>query len=458
MTIKRQWLLVLILVAIFSVCVNSFVLSILTNEYFKDYIKVNYEKHFEQIVEFSTNALKENLSGKQMVMELETHLADPITRIKVYDKNGNLVAEVSANDKATYSNKGMMQGMMKQMRNTQLEEVNYTQILDDKEVIGQINITTYSSADNSVAAWMFQSSLIKNSLYSIGIVLAFASIIGIIVSRKMSKDLISVADMAQNIDVGNETINFYSKVKEIRVIQQSLESARTRLKLKQKGRKTVIDELVHQTRTPLTVLRTHLEGIEDGVIHMTPEEIRICENQIENITSIITNMSEVIDIRKQKEALHIEEFEVEQLIKQIVNGLRAQFEKKHIELKVVKQEKIKISTDKYKLSQAVYNILTNAYKFTSSNGSVHINYQQTPENLILTIEDNGKGITKAVQTKIFDAYYKGDSKLKVEGEGLGLYIAKENIESMNGSISVESTPDVGSKFIITIPMTFIDNP
>ena len=305
MTIKKQWLIVLILIAILSVFVNTLVLSSLTNRYFKDYIKENYEIHFDQIVEYSTNALKyKDFSVNQMAIELETHLVDPITRIKVYDKNSILIADVSTDNKTFYG-KGMMSGMMNRMMDTQFEEVDHAKVLDGNEVIGQINITKYSSAENSIAAWMFRSSLIRNSLYSIGIVLVITIMIGIVVSKKMSRDLIHTADMAQKIDIGNSTVALHSKVKEIRVIQQSLESLSSRLKLKQKSRKTLIDELLHQVRTPLTILKTHLEGIEDGVIDMTPDEIRICENQIENITSIITNMSGMIDAEKQVDVLHV---------------------------------------------------------------------------------------------------------------------------------------------------------
>ena len=455
MTIKRQWLLVLILIAVFSVCISSFVLSSLTNRYFKDYVKENYEKHFDKIVEYSTTALKDNnFSANQMAIELETHLVDPITRIKVYDKKGVLVADVRT-DEETRNGNGMMNGMMEKMRNTQIEEVDHAEILDGTKVIGQINITKYSSAEDSIATWMFRSSLIKNSLFSIGIVLTFAIIIGILVSKKMSKDLIHTADMAQNIDIGNSAVIPNSKVKEIRVIQQSLESLRTRLKLKQKSRKTLIDELLHQVRTPLTILKTHLEGIEDGVIDMTSEEIRICDNQIENITSILANMSGMIDAEKQEDVLHVEEFEFNQLIKQIVNGLKVQFDKKKIDLKMTEQQKIMIRTDQYKLSQAIYNILTNAYKFTEPNGKVSLSYKVMPERLILTIEDNGPGISDSEQVKIFDAYYKRDTTSNTAGDGIGLYVAKENIISINGLITVDSKLNKGSKFIIDIPRQLV---
>lgn len=459
MTIKKQWLLVLILIAVLAVVVNTLVLSSLTNRYFKDYVKDSYEKHFNEIVDYLTGTLKEdNYSLSQIDVELETHLIDPITRIKVYDENGNLIADVSA-DVRSYIGKGMMNGMMNgmmgnmmgRMQNSQLEEIDHADIRNGNTLIGQVNITKYSAAEDSFATWMFRAALIRNSVISIGIVLIIAVIVGILVSKRMSRDLVNTAEMAQNIDIGNNTLFHPSKVKEIRIIQQSLESLKSRLLLKQKSRKTLIDELIHQTRTPLTILRTHLEGIEDGVIEMVPDEIRVCESQIDNITAIITNMSSLIDAEKTDEAIHIEEFELSQLVKQIVNGLRLQFERKMINLNLNDCERIVIKTDKYKLSQAIYNILTNAYKFTESGGTVTVYYRILEKNIVLTIEDNGPGISQEDQLRIFDAYYKKDISAGSAGDGLGLYVARENMINIKGALAVESKKHQGSRFILTIP-------
>ncbi len=455
MTVKRQWLFVLIIIAVISVVINTFVLSNLTNQYFKDYMKDNYDQHYNQVVKYLTDVLKDkNYSQKQISMELETHLVDPITRIKVYDSDGNLISDVSADAKSyvgSSSMSGMMNGMMGNRINLQSEEVDHAQITDNGKVIGQINITKYSSAENSATIWAFQYSLLENSIISIVIVLIVAIGIGVLVSRRMSRDLIHTSEMAQNLDIGKDTLVLESRVKEIQVIQQSLESLKTRLNLKQKSRKTLIDELVHQTRTPLTILRTHLEGMEDGVLEFGPEEIQVCENQIDNITAIITNMSNMIDAEGPENTLKIEEFELNQLIRQIMNGLKAQFEKKNIDLSFVPQDKVLIKTDKYRLSQTVYNLLTNAYKFTKQYGSVRIAYHINQEVIVLSIEDNGAGIEKKDLDKIFQAYYKSDKFHGLSGDGLGLYIAKENMTSIHGTIEVESELDKGSKFILTFP-------
>lgn len=454
MTVKRQWMLVLILIAIISVFINTFVLSNLTNQYFKDYIKDNYNHHFNQVIEYLSNTLKnDSYSPSQISIDLETHLVDPITRIKVYDGNGNLIADANtdAQSYVGYSMHGMMNHMKGNGIKSQSEEVDHVQITDNGKVIGQVNITKYSSAENSATIWAFQSSLVKNSIISIVIVLIVAIGIGVLVSQRMSRDLIHTSEMAQNLDIGNNTPVLKSKVKEIQVIQQSLESLKARLNLKQKSRKTLIDELVHQTRTPLTILRTHLEGIEDGIIEFTPEEIRICENQIDNITAIITNMSNMIDAEKTENSIEIEEFELSQLIRQIMNGLKAQFEKKNIDFKYNPLERVTIKTDKYRLSQTVYNILTNAYKFTKSNGSVMVSYVVNQDKICLVIEDNGSGIDEKNLDKIFNAYYKNDKLIGMSGDGLGLYIAKENMTSIQGTIAVESEINKGSKFILTFP-------
>jgi signal transduction histidine kinase len=459
MTVKKQTLLLLVLVAVFSVLINSLVLSFLINRYFTNYVKENYAEHYSQIVQYVTNALEsQDFSVNQMKIELETHLVDPVTRIKVYDKDGNLLADVSSEENSTYSTEhmsGMMGGMMRNMKNAQVEEVEHTALYNGDTVIGQLNISKYSSAENSVSIWMFQGALIKNGLLSIVLVLAFSLGIGILISRKMSRDLINTANLAQNIEMGNETKkeehNEYSGVKEIRVIQQSLMSLDSKLKLRQKSRKAVIDEFVHQTRTPLTIMKSHLEGMEDGIVDMSAEEIKICEQQIENITEIIANMSNLIDAQKQEDDLHVEELELRQLLRQIMNGLRVQFEKKNLVLTFQEHSKIMIQTDKYKLSQAVYNILTNAYKFTQSGGMVNVDYEVLPEKVVLTIADNGQGIKTEEVEHIFEAYYKGSGNASDLGDGLGLYVAKENLMEIGAQIKVQSKSGEGSVFEITIP-------
>jgi len=450
MTIRRLWLLVLVLIAVISVSINAVVLSSLTDKYFTDYRAESYENHFNEIVEYSKSVLQEeNLSVNQMAIELETHLDDPITHIKLYDAQGNLLVDVSEDN---HMMGGGMMGMMRDQYKDSDSEIDNVEIRNDEGVVGQLNITRYSSLEDSIVARRFKSSLFVNSLYSIAIVLAIALLIGIFISKKMSRDLTSTAKMAHDISIGEDTAFNETKIDEIRTIQQSLETLKNKLKLKSKSRKVLIDELVHQTRTPLTVLKTHLEGFSDNIIEMTPEEIEICETQIENVTAIISNMSSMIDAQKDFDKVIIENVDIGELLKQIVGGLKAQFDKKQIDFQLNIKEKIITKTDKYKLSQAVYNVLTNAYKYTEENGKVTISSNTVADRLTISIEDNGVGISEKDMPKIFEAYYHSGTTAQTNGEGLGLYLARENLNKINGLITSTSKVNVVSKFVITIPI------
>lgn len=455
MTIRKLLLIVLIGVSILSIGINAFILSSLTDKYFTDYLNENYSSHVKQVVAYAKAALlEENVSYKQMAIELETHLDDPIIQIKLYDKDGELLVDVDDEFRLTG---GMMSGQrMNGMRSEGQDQVEQYSIEEDGQILGLLNITRKGSAETSFVARMFKASLLKNSIFSIIIAIGISLIIGILVSKKMSQALQETADLASDIQVGDARTPNKTSIKEVIRIRESLENLNARLKLKQKSRKALIDQLVHQSRTPLTVLKSHLEAMEDGVIEVNSREISICQDQIGNIEAIISNMSGMIDANKEMEEVTIEAFEFSQLIKQISEGLKAQFDRKNILFELTTLDKIKMETDKYKLSQAIYNILTNAYKYTEEGGNVRISYIVNEKNLLLKIQDTGIGIKEEDLDKIFQAYYRSNDYAMADGEGIGLFIAKENVEKINGTLTVTSKKDSGSTFAVSVPVSILE--
>lgn len=455
MTIRKFWLLILIVVAISSVAVNSVILSKLTDNYFKDYLSESYEMHINQIIDYTENALSnDDLSFRQMEMELEVHLNDPITEIKLYSVDGELLIGV----KADYQMNGqMMSGMMRNMlnRDTSNEVIQYELKSDDK-IVGVLNVTSHSLAENSFVARKFKTALFSNSLISVLFVSVLVFIFGMIISKKMSQSLKETAKMASGIQDGVHVKKSRTNISEVNSIRDSLEDLDIRLRLKQKSRKTLIDGLIHQTRTPLTILKSHIEAIEDGVIEASLTELNICQNQIEDLTSIISNMSGMIDANKEVDSIKREWVDVNLLIKQIRSGLLAQFETKSIKLDFDSEKHIKIYTDKYKLSQSIFNLLVNAYKYTETGGKVWVTTLMTTNECIIKIQDTGIGIENDDIDSIFTAYYRGSNSTAFSGDGIGLYIVKENIDQIGGRITTSSIVGSGSTFKIELPIN-IDN-
>ncbi|WP_010631956.1 sensor histidine kinase [Sporolactobacillus vineae] len=453
MTIRRQWLIMLTLTAALAIVVNTLIFSSLINHYFQAYTTGEYNKSLSQIKRFSRMALSQNnMTSRQIEAQLASYLNDPITRITLYKADGSVVAHVNVTNDLSSMN--MMSGMMRHRTpGTFSQEVSRTEFKNSGVSIGTVNVTHYLSIGNSMTSMMFRSVLIRNSLLSFVIVLALLIMIGLFASRRLSRDLRNTSSMALDIDLGNQADIPLSKIREVRIIQQSLKELKSRLKLKQKGRKRLLDEMVHQTRTPLTILKTHLEGFQDGVIDITPEEIKTCEMQIENISSIISNMSGLLDTERKASPLRVETFEFSHLLRRIIAGLKLQFDQKQVALSLMSHEKIMIKTDLYKLSQSIYNILTNAYKFTQSGSKVEVFFLTDEKMLTIEIRDTGAGISPKEQQHLFEAYYKGSNAQTVPGEGLGLYVVKQNLEQIGGTIRVASVPGKGSNFIIRIPMT-----
>lgn len=445
MTVRKEWTLYLVGIAIISVIVNSMILSFLIDRYFIDYTSKNYELHIEQIIEYSKNSLsRSDVDLDKISMDLETHIVDPIARIKLYDASGNLLASAGKERMGWGKNgKGMM--------GENAEEVESYKILDrGKNFIGQLNISRHSSLRNSMGIKLFRDSLLKNTGLSIFVILFFALGIAIITSRKMSRDLETTARIAQNVNLGIEEDFKMSKTEEILLVQNTLKDLEWKLKLKQKSRKMLIDELIHQSRTPLTILKIHLEGMKDGVLEREDKEFSLCQEQVEVISHMIENITGMIEAEREVESLKIEEFDLSMLIKQIYHGLKIQFEKKHIRFEIEGQGKILIKTDKYKLSQVIYNLVTNSYKFTKEKGTVKISYTEEKDKFQIKISDTGIGISEGERENVFKAYYRESRVKNISGDGLGLYVAKENIEKLGADLYFESEVGVGTTFFISL--------
>ncbi len=456
MTLRRLWLVILVLVSVVAIAVNAIVLTFLTDRYFSDYLKESYNLHVNQITDYVSSAMQaEDISYSQMAIELESHLYDPIIGIKVYEPSGNLLVDVNSDYSMNDMMDNMMGGMMGRFSDVSSEEVHRIDIEVDGRIIAVVNITLHSIAEDSYVARRFQQALFTNSLYSVGIAIIIAFVVGIITSQRMSRSLKDTERLASDIQLGNENNVKPTRIKEVNSIRDSLVELDVRLKLKQKTRKALIDQLLHQTRTPLTILKSHIEAMEDGIIDADEKELEVCRSQIEDITFIISNMSSMIDAEKDTDELRIENFEIGSLLKQIQQGLSAQFKKKRIILEVVSNQSVQVRTDKNKLSQSIYNLLMNAYKYTNEDGAVRVSYIVVDDRLIIKVQDTGLGISDSETSKVFDAYYRSPKVANSKGEGIGLYIVKENIERIQGNIDLESKLNVGSTFTIDIPVNLI---
>lgn len=433
---------------------NSVISSNYIDNYFKSYVTEQYETRVEQIKNYAVNLLNTG-SHKSMSSnkELDIYLTDPIVRIAIINNSGEIIFQAEDDMFNMHNNmmRGNMMGNNNRMVNT---EDDYIHLENDKKRVGMLVITRNSTVQNSETVKLFNQSLFQSTIISGSLVLILAIVIIIYISTKMTKDLRQTARFAKKIETDSDSYTNHSKVLEIREIQTSLENLSSKLKLQKKVRQEKADQLSHEARTPLTILKTQCEGALDGIVDMDKSGLESCLNEINNLSNILSNINDVIEYSNGKVNFQPEKFDIINELKKIVNGLRLQFEKKGIDLELKGIDSIEITNDRSIFSQTIYNLLTNAYKFTEPGGQVDITVELQAENtLILQVNDTGIGIRQQDRNKIFKAYYRSPSVNTIQGEGLGLYIAKSNVETMGGKIYVKSRDKSGTSFIIEVSLS-----
>ena len=162
-------------------------MTTLTDKYFTDYLKESYDIHIGQILDYAQMTLSdEDVSYKQMAVELETHLNDPIIQIKIYSVEGDLLIDVEDDYHITGNMmSGNMGSMMKNMMNDSSNEVVQYEVVNEGKVIATLNVTLHSVAENSFVAMQFKGSLLLNSIYAILISIVLSILIGFFVSKAM---------------------------------------------------------------------------------------------------------------------------------------------------------------------------------------------------------------------------------------------------------------------------------
>jgi signal transduction histidine kinase len=154
-------------------------------------------------------------------------------------------------------------------------------------------------------------------------------------------------------------------------------------------------------------------------------------------------------IRFVRELIHLEG-----LIRECLEIIRPQAENENLALETEIDPILSpVNGDRNRLKQLVLNLLTNAIKYNKSGGRVRVSLHREGDELLLAIEDNGRGIPPSSLPYIFDRFYRvPDQEAGIIGTGLGLTISKRIAESHQGTIEVESKPGEGSKFTLHLPI------
>jgi two-component system, OmpR family, phosphate regulon sensor histidine kinase PhoR len=209
----------------------------------------------------------------------------------------------------------------------------------------------------------------------------------------------------------------------------------------------------HELRTPLTAIKGFLETLEEEVEGRPFDYVQTIKRNTERLIHIVRDLLILSEVEDKAKLFKKEEFDPGKLIQDVVKIFEARIEEKNLNIAVcIESELPHIFADPFMLEQVVINLLDNAVKYTAS-GQITIELKQSGGKLILSIQDTGVGIPKPDLKRIFERFYVVDKSRtrSLGGTGLGLSIVKHIIQLHEGRIDVESTPGIGTSFVITLP-------
>ncbi len=215
----------------------------------------------------------------------------------------------------------------------------------------------------------------------------------------------------------------------------------------------------HQLRTPLSGMKWLLELLQKSDGNLSKKQKDLIEKLYfsnERMIALVNDLLEVSSIEQGKTKLYLQATDLEPIIRAIIKEKVKEVKRKKLQISfTVEHEPLpQVKTERNKIRQVLNNILTNAINYTQETGQIHVELRQTDHSILCKITDNGVGIPKSAQKKVFSKFFRGDNILQFEttGTGLGLYITKKFIEASGGKIWFKSKEGEGTTFYFTLPI------
>ncbi len=227
----------------------------------------------------------------------------------------------------------------------------------------------------------------------------------------------------------------------------------------ERQRTEFVSNASHELKTPLSSIKLMADSIiqtPEITMDYVREFLQDMNEEVERLNRIVNKLLYItkLDTLTENMSGTLELINLKDVVMGINKNLIpiAEMEEKEIVLNA--DEDILIMANKDILWQAVYNIVDNALKYTSEHGRVEVSLIKEPKKAIISVKDNGVGISSEDIHRIFDRFYRVDKARSREtgGTGLGLSIAHSAIEFHNGVIEVSSAPGEGSVFRIVLPL------
>lgn len=244
--------------------------------------------------------------------------------------------------------------------------------------------------------------------------------------------------------ISDKTLHLQETVKELQLANQA--------------KALFLANISHELRTPLNVIIGSAEILKEPLLgRLTKKQKNHADNIYSSGTHLLQLINDILDVSKiiaGKMNLNISEFTIKDVVDQTVRNMNCYVAEKHLQIEVeINPEDFSVKADVQKIRQILYNLVSNAVKFTNNNGHIQIKVMKIGTMMKVAVKDDGIGIAREDQERVFKEFEQADNSYTREngGTGLGLPLVKKLVEMHGGSVCLKSKKGEGTEILFTIP-------
>ena len=232
----------------------------------------------------------------------------------------------------------------------------------------------------------------------------------------------------------------------------------TQLRQMDSMRRDFISNLSHELRTPVSVIKANSETLLGGALE-NKKDAKIFSKAIlhnaDRLSEMVTSLIDLSRIEYGELKFVIEKIVLNEIIEIIVQSYKNKAKRKNIQLVFEHQSNVIIRSDAKAIERVLNNLIDNAFKYSPENSTINITLTKQAESIRLAVLDQGEGIAEEERDLVFKRFFRTAAARAntQQGSGLGLAIVKNLVSNLQGDFGVESSPEGGSEFWITIPIS-----
>ncbi len=448
--------IVLVTVAVISITANA-----LISRQFEQYIAWQRKTSSDQLAQSLSDQYhaKDGTWNVDYIHGLGMYALKDGYLIRLTDTDGQVVWDAENHDMTLCHQ--IMQDIRTQMAQRRPDlDGNFTtysyELKQNDTKIGYLDVSYYSPYYLNESDFRFLDSL-NQILFVAGICATVAAAVaGTVLAKSLSVPLLRVTEITRKISDGDYMVRLDAgnrQTQELATLSDAVNHMAENLNRQETLRRRLTSDVAHELRTPVANVSLNLEMMLDEVWEPTKDRLQNCYEELGRISEIISDLEKLRQIEDENMNLESEPVDLLELAQAVRLAFEPDLEKKKLTCEVSGEATV-VPGDQRRLHQVIYNLVSNAVKYSNEGGIIQIRVKPEKHKAVLIVEDQGIGMAEEDLPLIFDRFYRTDlsRSRKTGGAGIGLAIVKAIVLAHQGTVTVTSKVDCGSRFTVTLPV------